>query len=124
MLSSDTATPLSSVVLSAQLSSRKWDAIVGVFSAEVKLWRLGRDCVEPISFDGSAERRPIAPLERTAFLPYPESNMSRFRLRQYSRAPIVSGLSILTALLTAASLLTAEPSPRQQAVAQALNARH
>ncbi len=74
-------------------------------------------------FDGSAERRPIASLERTAFLPYPESKMSRLRLRQYSRAPVVSGLSILTAFLTATSLLNAEPSAAEQRVAEAIKSQ-
>ncbi len=49
--------------------------------------------------------------------------MSSLRLRQYSRAPIVSGLSILTALLTATSLLNAEPSTAEQRVAEAIGSQ-
>src|SRR5213079_2839110 len=69
-------------------------------------------------------RRLRASLERTAFLPYPEGKMSSLRLRQYSRAPIVSGLSLLTALLTATSLLNAEPSAAEQRVAEAIKSQY
>src|SRR5205823_8604239 len=65
-----------------------------------------------------------ASLERAAFLPYPESKMSSLRLRQYSRAPIIPGLSILTAFLTTTSLLNAEPSTAEQAVADAIKSQH
>ena len=50
--------------------------------------------------------------------------MSSLRLRQYSRAPIVSGLSLLTALLTATSLLNAEPSAAEQRVAEAIKSQY
>jgi thiol-disulfide isomerase/thioredoxin len=103
---------------------RKWDAIVGVFSAEVKLSPVGRGFVEAAILTAPQSVALPASLERAAFLPYPESKMSSLRLRQYSRAPIISGLSIVTVLLTTTSLLNAEPSTAEQAVADAIKTQH
>jgi thiol-disulfide isomerase/thioredoxin len=50
--------------------------------------------------------------------------MSILCLRKYSRAPIISGLSILSGLLTTTSLLDAEPSAAEQRVAEAIKAQH
>ena len=50
--------------------------------------------------------------------------MSTLCLRKYPRAPIISGLSILTGLLTTISLLNAEPFVAEQRVAEAIKAQH
>jgi thiol-disulfide isomerase/thioredoxin len=91
---------------------------------EVKLSPVGRGFVEATILMAPQSVALPASLERAAFLPYPESKMSSLRLRQYSRAPIISGLSILAALLTTSSLLNAEPSTAEQAVADAIKSQH
>src|SRR5437899_3124574 len=61
------------------VKQRKWDAIVGVFSAEVKLSPLGREFVEPTYFDGSAERAYRHPLSAQRF-----SRILKARWRAYA----------------------------------------
>src|SRR6266700_3359302 len=50
--------------------------------------------------------------------------MSILCLRKYLRDPIISGLSILTALLATTSLLNAEPFAAEQTVAEAIKGQH